>query len=608
MRVTQRMMYNGFVNNMQSSLSDYMESNIQGSSQKKINRPSDDPAGMALVLNTRRNIQNTTQYQRNVDTAKGWLSLADSTLTQVSTTLTSIKALAEQAATGTYTAENRQQIASQLRQMFGQLLNLSNTQFEGKSIFAGHKYTESAFDEALAVSTADTALQDTQFAVSGKSSSSIMLIFDSTGNVGGAADLNYRWTSNGGASWNNGTLPAGSNSISMNGVTLTVPNGTPVTAEDTAQPTSATNGTVLYIRPTAVYNGDDQGAQPNAVISGGQPGLTATPKGDFSDNVLFRTTNAAPVNLSTPGAALPYEYSTDNGATWTAGNATVPNPATGTLSVSVPGGVVELSATDPANPSIPAGMSMDIQPRRADIMGGSANLSANVQGTYSSNVLVRIDSTVDLATPGANLNYAYSTDNGNSWIKASTQTPTPADRSVRLPIPGGYMELSSPAGSADALTEGTQVMVHPDRADLNYEIMKDTYVSVNNVGKNIFGGLYNGAAALPAEQNVFEVVGKLIAYAENNNQQGISECLKDLTTTQEKILTETARIGGLENRLTMAKDVLSFEKLDQEERLSYTEDVDLTELLTRLAQQELAYNTVLKSTSMIMQLNLTKFL
>ena len=73
-------------------------------------------------------------------------------------------------------------------------------------------------------------------------------------------------------------------------------------------------------------------------------------------------------------------------------------------------------------------------------------------------------------------------------------------------------------------------------------------------------------------------------------------------------MTADADIGGKRNRITLAKDVLGMEKEQQEGRLSYTEDIDLTELLTKMSQQEMAYNTVLKSSSMIMQLNLTKYI
>jgi flagellar hook-associated protein 3 FlgL len=141
------------------------------------------------------------------------------------------------------------------------------------------------------------------------------------------------------------------------------------------------------------------------------------------------------------------------------------------------------------------------------------------------------------------------------------------------------------------------------------------------VGKDIFGGLFQSydmkmsnppVASQPVwggdARNLFEVAARLVAFTECNNQEGIQQCLEDLTTAHQTVMTAAAKIGGKENRLEITKQVLGYQKLDKEERLSYVEDVDLTELLTRLAQQELAYSTVLKSSAMIMQLNLTKFI
>ncbi len=58
----------------------------------------------------------------------------------------------------------------------------------------------------------------------------------------------------------------------------------------------------------------------------------------------------------------------------------------------------------------------------------------------------------------------------------------------------------------------------------------------------------------------------------------------------------------------MAADVLSFQKIDQQERLSYVEDIDLTELLTKLTRQQIAYQTVLQSSSMIMNMSLANYI
>jgi len=173
-------MYDTLTSQMQKNLAAYMESNEQGSTQKKINRPSDDPAGIYRVLMTRNDISATAQYQTNVDTAKGWLSLTDNVLgTQLSTALTSLKSLAEQASTGSYTAANRQQIADQARQVFGQILNLSNTQYEDNSIFAGQRYDRNAFEEGLAITSADTnwntAIQNGGYTIQGASKTTMMV-------------------------------------------------------------------------------------------------------------------------------------------------------------------------------------------------------------------------------------------------------------------------------------------------------------------------------------------------------------------------------------------------------------------------------------------------
>ncbi len=41
--------------------------------------------------------------------------------------------------------------------------------------------------------------------------------------------------------------------------------------------------------------------------------------------------------------------------------------------------------------------------------------------------------------------------------------------------------------------------------------------------------------------------------------------------------------------------------------MSYVEDIDLTELLTKLTRQQLTYQTVLQSSSMIMKLSLANY-
>ncbi|MBQ4567081.1 MAG: flagellar hook protein [Desulfovibrio sp.] len=528
-RVTQSTMYNSMVSQMQKNLSDYMASNEQGATQKRINRPSDDPAGTYRVLTSRNTIADIEQRKTNADTALGWLQLTDNVLaTQVPNVITGLKSLAEQASTGTYTAEQRKLMADEARAYWGQLLNLANTEFEGRQLFAGHRYDKSAFEEGMGITTWDEGWEDNLNAgyasVTGTSPETIMVQF--TGGGGDiVVDTTYRWSNDGGKTWDNQgkvsrnavtndlELTAGGTIISLK--TRKDPNDTTDTIEwsteayDEALNTSANNGTTLYIRPGAYYQGDHKDPPPDVTI-----------------------------------------------------------------------------------------------------MTGPADLPVKAVGDFGTNVLVRMDEAVNLESNGQPFTWSYSTDGGANWITAKGQTSgDPANNiaTLRLPIPGGYLEMDATNITNKTLSTGTQVMVHPSRADLEYEILEDTYIDVNNVGKDVFGGIYNNAPALEGSSNLLEVVGSFIGYLEWNNQEGCQRTLAALTAAEEHILSQAARVGGLENRVSLAQDVLDFQKLDQQERLSYVEDIDLTELLTRLTRQQLTYQTVLQSSSMIMNLSLANY-
>lgn len=511
-RITQSMMYSDMVGQMQKNLAAYMESNEQGSTQKKINRPSDDPAGTYRVLTTRDDLNATAQYQTNVDTAKGWVQLAMNILgNKVSTAITGLKTLAEQASNGTYTAAQREIMADQARQYFGELLNYANTEFEGKSLFAGHRYDNSAFEEGLALTSWDDnwsgVLNQGGYSIQGATDSTTLIQFTSDGTLGVDA-LTYRWSKDGGTTWTDATVAAGSHELVADGVVVTLNQDMTVSAADVDAGPGAKNGTLLYIRPTAVYQGDDKDPPPEMTIMGGQPGLKASASGTFNKNMLVR--------------------------------------------------------------------------------------------------FDKPDAGVNLNNVGDEFTWSYSTDGGSTWVTAKGQTT--GGGTVRLPVPGGYMDLdATDPGVGSIVPAGAQVLIHPSRADLNYEIFKDTYISVNGVGKDIFGGYYQGKPSIEGDANLFEVVGNFIGYLEGNNQEGCQKTLAALEKAHETVLAESTRLGGLENRIEMASDVLSFQKLDQQERLSYTEDIDLTELLTKLTRQQLTYQTVLQSSSMIMKLSLANY-
>jgi flagellar hook-associated protein 3 FlgL len=73
-------------------------------------------------------------------------------------------------------------------------------------------------------------------------------------------------------------------------------------------------------------------------------------------------------------------------------------------------------------------------------------------------------------------------------------------------------------------------------------------------------------------------------------------------------MNRLADVGGRENRLSVSETILDGLKYNEETLLSSIEDADVSELMTELAQQQIVYESVLRSTATIMQLNLSKFI
>ncbi|MDP3428633.1 MAG: flagellar biosynthesis protein FlgL, partial [Humidesulfovibrio sp.] len=165
-------------------------------------------------------------------------------------------------------------------------------------------------------------------------------------------------------------------------------------------------------------------------------------------------------------------------------------------------------------------------------------------------------------------------------------------------------------------------------------------VRINDVGKDIFGGIYqdpdlvagNGGARLGlsssnasavfstnssnftssnggiVSKNLFETMGNLVAFLETNTQSGVQQCLDSLKASQQQVLTSLASVGGRENRLSITENILANLTLNENERISAEEDIDIGELMTKLTMQQTVYQAVLKSSSMIMQMNLMQYI
>jgi len=109
----------------------------QVSSGKRINNAQDDPDELESLLQLRTDEQQNSQIESNLAEAKAEADTADSALNSASQLMDQAISLATQGANSTTDAAGRQTIAQQIEAIQKQMVDLSQTQVQGRYIFSG---------------------------------------------------------------------------------------------------------------------------------------------------------------------------------------------------------------------------------------------------------------------------------------------------------------------------------------------------------------------------------------------------------------------------------------------------------------------------------------
>lgn len=137
MRVTQSMLTNNLLRNLNASYSKMGKLQEQIESGTVISRPSDDPVVAIKGMDYRVELDKNNQYQRNLSQANTWLDTSDEALGQVGEVLLRVKELVVQASNGTNTADDRSVIETELSELKKQLRDIGNSKVGDDFIFSG---------------------------------------------------------------------------------------------------------------------------------------------------------------------------------------------------------------------------------------------------------------------------------------------------------------------------------------------------------------------------------------------------------------------------------------------------------------------------------------
>lgn len=107
------------------------------SSGKRINDPTSDPTGAALVVDFQNSIGANESFIKQIDGALSFLQGSETALGSVTNDLTRLLEIGQQAISGTNTGTPRANLAQEVDSIRSNFISVANTQEQGKYLFAG---------------------------------------------------------------------------------------------------------------------------------------------------------------------------------------------------------------------------------------------------------------------------------------------------------------------------------------------------------------------------------------------------------------------------------------------------------------------------------------
>lgn len=140
MRMTNKIMRNNSIYNINQNkiLQDQLTN--QMTSQSKIVRPSDDPVVAIRALRLRNNVSAVTQYNdKNAEDAKQWLKLTEDALLTINSVLNGLYEQSETGANKYQTSKGLKIIMEQMESLTKEFYSSGNVDYAGRFIFSGYR-------------------------------------------------------------------------------------------------------------------------------------------------------------------------------------------------------------------------------------------------------------------------------------------------------------------------------------------------------------------------------------------------------------------------------------------------------------------------------------
>lgn len=137
MRITQTTMSSNALYNLQGGLNRMQELQNKLATGLEVTKPSDSPERFLTGQQSRSSLARTETYIRNADNAQSWLKVTDAALQDAVTRLHRVEQLTIRGATDTNNENSLRAIANEIRSMRDGFMELTETEYAGRKVFAG---------------------------------------------------------------------------------------------------------------------------------------------------------------------------------------------------------------------------------------------------------------------------------------------------------------------------------------------------------------------------------------------------------------------------------------------------------------------------------------
>lgn len=149
MRITQNMLNNTMMRNLNQSLVRMDRLQDMLASGKKISKPSHDPVIASRGMLYRTTISENEQFRANTGEAVDWLTATETAIDEARNVLARVKELITQASNDTVNQGDREKIRDEIIQLREHLGNVANTTLKGRYLFSGTDTDKAPFNNGV---------------------------------------------------------------------------------------------------------------------------------------------------------------------------------------------------------------------------------------------------------------------------------------------------------------------------------------------------------------------------------------------------------------------------------------------------------------------------